>query len=118
MKAQLLILVLAFLSGCDTYQRIRPAVSGRVVAQQSLEPVAGASVFFEGDKRLFLTDDTGRFSIPEEKKRVGLFHAADRFPRHTLVVTKRNWEPAAIQLIGVIPVDNYPIELRPVLRLR
>lgn len=114
-----LLLALALLSGCDTFRITRPAISGSVVVQHSLTPIAGASVFFEGDKRLFYTDAAGHYSIPEQKKRVGLFYTADRFPRHTLVVAKRGWEPQAVQLTGLLPFENYPaIGLCPVMRSR
>jgi hypothetical protein len=116
MKALFLVLTLALLSGCVTFESTRPAVSGQVVKAANHAPIAEACVTFTSGPDLYFTDPQGRFAIPAHYglRFYPIIFPVDHFPRHTLSVQKKGYLTREIPVLGGARQPGLLIEMRSV----
>ena len=114
MRYPVVLLSIAFaFSGCVTYERTRPAVSGQVVTAERHAPVSAAYLGYAGTGDFTFTDAQGHFALPA---RYGwqfypIIFPVDHFPVNKLTVTKKGYAPREITISGAARQRGFVIEL-------
>lgn len=109
-----LLSLAATLSGCVTYQTVRPAIAGQVVTADRHAPIPSACLSSAPSGDFTFTDTQGHFALPARRdwQFYPLIFPVDHFPVNQLTVSKKGYLSRELTISGAARQRGFLIELQ------